>query len=288
MRPILKWIILTIREMLLRIISPLLRKTKHEFSIDQIKRILIIRLDGIGDLVLSIPAIKALRRRFPLAHITLMTTETTQDLLKGASYINEVIVLRKKTDLKKLSFDLIFDLLDDYSLKPVLIAYSIKAKFRAGFDIKGRGVFFDLKIPDPGVKRHYIDAMLDLVEMVGARAADHSPEIHISTSEQDDAVHFLRMNNVHEGDKVICIHPGGICWTKRWLPDRFAQLAEELIRKRSVKVIFVGAEYDRELIDQIRRKIPEKTLSCIGQPLRSIAALIQQSDVMVWNNGMLE
>lgn len=288
MRPILKAVILAIRGILLRVISPFLfRARRRKFLDDQIKRILIIRIDGIGDMVLTIPAIKALRQRFPSAHITVMTLEATKDLLRGALYIDEVIVYQKGLRLKELSFDLIFDFLDNYFLKPALIAYSIKAKYRVGFDIKGRGVFFNLRIPHPNDDRHYVDSMLDLVALVGARIDDRFPELIVPPSEQNKAVQFLRDSNIQEGDRIVCIHPGAIHWTGRWPPELFARLADELIQKKLAKVIFFGADYDIALIDQIRMRIKEESLFYIGQPLQSVAALIQQSDMLICNNSGL-
>ncbi len=287
MREIIKSIILAIRGLLLTIISLFLSKAKHVFVKEGVNSILIIRVDGIGDMILSIPAVKALRQQFPEARITVMTTETTKDLLQEAMYVDEMIVYRKGMDLKTLNYDLAIDLLDNYALKTALISYAVNAKYRAGFDIAKRGVFFNVKAPAPDKDKHYADAMLDLVGLLGAESDDRTLELDIASSAREEAVEFLRSHDIHGDDKIICIHPGAKNWTGRWLPERFAQVADQVMEKEIGRVVFVGAQYDGALIDQIKAELQGEAVFYIGHPLPNVAALIQQSDLLVCNNSGL-
>jgi lipopolysaccharide heptosyltransferase II len=287
MRALLKPVVLTIREALLRLMAPLLFRARREFFGEHIDRILVIRIDGIGDLVLSLPAIRALRQRFPSAHITVMASKANGDLIREAADINEMIIYRKGMDLKSLGFDLVFDFLDNYALKTARLAYSIKARYRVGFDIKGRGVFFNVKARQPDAHRHYVDAMLDLVALVGAETDNRFPELKVPSAAGDEAVQFLASHEIREGDRIVCIHPGAKHWTGRWLPERFARLADELARTQSAKVIFLGGPDDDPQINQIKTMVKEKALFYTGRPLQSVAALISRSRLLICNNSGL-
>jgi len=288
MREFLKSMILSLRGLLLKAISPFLYKGKCVLIDEPIHRILIIRIDGIGDMVLTLPAIKALRQRFPSARITVMTTQTTKDLFQGVSYVDEVIVYTKGMDVRALQVDLLFDFLDDYPLTTAMLAYSIKARYRVGFDVKGRGAFFNIKVSPPRAERHYVDAMLDLVAAVGARADERHPELVVNQEGQEGVAQFLRRNNIGREDVIVSIHPGGTNWTSRWLPQRFAQVADHLAQRLHAKVIFIGAESDSNFMDEIKSTITSDVVFFIDQPLRNVIALIQKSNLLIGNNsGML-
>jgi hypothetical protein len=87
----------------------------------ELKRILAIRIDRIGDIMVSLPALKALKEMFPLARISLLVAEGREGLLKDIPWVDEVITLKplRRTieELKEKKLDLAIDLLMDYPLK---------------------------------------------------------------------------------------------------------------------------------------------------------------------------
>ena len=107
------------------------------FEASGVKKILIIRLDRIGDVILSTPAIRAVRQKFPQARIDLMVNAYVKDIVIGNPWVNNVLIYKK--DVLDRDYD------SAIALQPGLernnLAYSSGAKWRAGYCGLGRRVF---------------------------------------------------------------------------------------------------------------------------------------------------
>lgn len=124
-----------------------LKKIQH-LQPDQIESIVAIRTDRAGDLVVSLPAIRALKELFPKAKLAVVARSQNLVLLNNNPLIDELIAFQGFWNLLKYlrrrKFSLAVDLLMDYSLRNAWIVFFSNASFKAGFAIAGRGRLFNI------------------------------------------------------------------------------------------------------------------------------------------------
>ena len=184
------------------------------------------------------------------------------------------------------------DLLMDYPIKPAIITLFSRAKFRAGFDTGGKGRFFDLALKPGAAGRDVASYMLDLVRAIArALGLDSSsvkgsaPEIALSDADRDFAQTFLADNNLPESGLLIGIHPGGRFPSQRWMPERFGEVAMNIIKEYNAGIIVVGDSSETGIIGKITASVGTRAVVAAGLPLNSLAALIERMDLLICNNS---
>jgi heptosyltransferase II len=258
--------------------------------------ILVVRIDRIGDVIVSLPAIKALKGIFPDARISLLLREEVIPLLRGVTYIDELLPYRGLIDsytiLRNKKFSIAIDLLMDYPVKPAAITLFSRAKFRAGFDMEGKGVLFNLALKPNPEARDVTSYMIDLVRAIAqAYGIDNSsikvssPEIVLSDADRSFARTFLADNGLVEDGLLVGIHPGGRFLSQRWMPERFSELAMKIAEEYNAGIIIVGALSEAGLIGKIAASLGPRAAVAAGLPLNKLAALIERMDLVVCNNS---
>jgi lipopolysaccharide heptosyltransferase II len=284
------------RRLFLTILKPLLTgrvcidvSQRHE-----IRKILFIRIDRIGDLVLSTPALKALKSAFAGSSLTVLASRVNYPILINNPYVDDVIVQDSSASLlqqiisarrlRKRYFDLVIDPLTGYDLKPAVIAYLTKAALRIGYPGYGREVFFNVVAPSIDAKRHFIDLVSELTTLIGADIEDRLPQIFLDQAELDRACRWIK-GQKSNGKKLVGIHPGGYYETQRWPVEYYAELATALHRQGGCFVIIFGGPHDSELIESLARRTIGHFAVFLDPDLRKTAAVISLLDVLVCNNS---
>ncbi len=267
------------------------------FDIEDIKRILLIRLDRIGDLVCSLPAIKVLKDNFPKAKISILVKEETFDLIKDHPFINEAIIWQGIRRFKRRDWDLAIDLLMVYSLKTAFLCWLSRAKYRLGFDIAGRGIFFNLRVKPKEEKKHMVEHTLDLIRSLPlvANICDpldiSKPLFYLKEDRKEEIKAWLKEKGIYEKDLLFVIHPGGYSPTQRWPEKKFARLIQTLMRNLKVKIVVIGTRKEREIVENVINQGADakpgisNILMAISWPLNRIVALIERADLFVGNNS---
>ncbi len=266
------------------------------------KRILIISLAGIGDLIMATPTIKAIRKEYPKAQIDFLTfPKGTKDVLEGGKIIDKFYLYydRKNTISKekpslmktiKNSFFLILKLrLKRYDLSVSvfpsasnslgLLAKLIGAKKRIGFESK--------YYTDPiewNYKDHKVEQNLRLLKPLGIEARDKEQFFYISNKEINFAKKFLK-NHIKTKGPIIGIHPG--CWwkasLKKWPIENYVNLVNMLIKKYNTHILVICGpseeEDGRRLKEMIREK--EKVTIIEKQNLKNTAAIIERCNLFI-------
>lgn len=263
--------------------------------------ILFIELAGIGDAVLSVPAIRNLRRCFPAASIVVLAYPETAQLLKKCPYLDRLFVLRHGRTgllenmttlikLKKMNFDKAINLYRLYStagaIKMRLLLNFIKPKIKIGRNTDGKGPFFDIKINDSSAsQRHDAQVKLDLIEALGCRIEDKHLEVWFDDSDTQFIRDFLEKNSVSDSDILIGINPGSRRPSRRWRQERYAATADELVKKYKAKIIMTGSQAEHGLIEKIIRKMSHRPIDTCGRlSLTQTAALINKCRLYISND----
>lgn len=264
-------------------------------------KILFIELAGIGDAILSGPAIRNLRRCFPAASIAVLTFPETAQLLEKCPYLDRLFVLRRGVagfsdsistliELRKMNFDKAINLYRLYSIsgafKMRLLLSLIKPKIKIGRNTDDRGSFFDIKIDDFSVsQQHDAQVKLDLIEALGCRIEDKHLEVWFDDSDTQAIRSFLEKNSISDSDLLIGINPGSRRPSRRWREERYAAVADELVKKYKAKIIITGSQAEHGLIEKIICKMFHPPIDTCGRlSLTHLAALINKCRLFISND----
>jgi lipopolysaccharide heptosyltransferase II len=282
--------------------------------------ILVVKLAGIGDLLLATPALRALRETYPQARIDLLVTPDSAGLLNGWKVIDHVIVLDKylfdypqqllwhPQNLLRLRplwhalrdghYDAVLLLhhltLPFGRLKHQVLMRATGARWRVGLD-NGHGWFLNVRIPDTGFgAMHEAEYAMAITEAVGVAIRSRHLEVPLSEEERQQARQLLY------GDKapdkvtrpIIAMHPGsgGYSTARRWAPERFAQLADTLFADVGGQLLLLGgpeeAELHQHIIGMMQSGMPVHSFAGKGS-IKVAAAVLELVDLFVGNDSAL-
>lgn len=296
MKAILKNIYLNLRKYILRVVAILIldRKLPDFGSGQDIEKVLFIRIDRIGDLVLSTPALRALKQAFPDSKLVVLASPSNYLLLLHNPHVDKVLVYDKKKrlgdkigiikQLRGYGFDLAIDPYPDYELKTALIALLSGSKKRVGYASYGREVFFNIEAPKIKDNQHFVDLTLEILNLLGIGAKDRTPEIFLTDDEKRWARNWLREEELW-GKLIIGIHPGGYYESQRWLPERFAELVDQLQKDKELGPIIFGGPGEEVLAKKISSMVSEEVLTYVEDDIRRFAVLLSCCSVFICNNS---
>ncbi len=265
---------------------------------DNYKRILIIRTDRIGDVLLSTPVIKALRNKYLQAYISMVVAPYAKDIVEANPYLDEVIIydkdakhkswlrsLKFASRLKKRKFDLAVILHPTNRMH--LLTFLSGIPRRLGYNCKF-GFLNNLKKPhtkQEGLK-HEAEYNLDLLSGSGVSGNPRDLFMPVKPESEQWAKNLFASRGIKEADKLLAINPGASCPSKIWPPDNFAQVAEILAKRHNFKILIVSGPKDTHLADVIARKIGDKALNLSGKTSVShLASILKRCDLFISNDS---
>jgi lipopolysaccharide heptosyltransferase II len=293
-KTIIKALYLNIRSFALKMAALFLFKKKSTLSLQNIESILFIRVDRLGDMVLSTPAFQAIKAALPQARLTVMASPANAPILKNNQDVDEVIVydrsagLHEKmkfiSGLRSRHFDLAIDPYTDYELKTAWLAGVSGAAHRVGYNAFGREFFFNCPAPNVEEDRHFIDLVLDLLKGIGIPYENRNPAIYPGADEKAWACQWLQEKGF-QGKKVVAIHPGAYYETQRWLPEYYADLIRLIREQTQAEVIVFGGSSDATVLENILSKLSNPVCVSIQEDIRKFVALLSQCHMFVCNNS---
>ena len=257
-------------------------------------RILIVEVNWLGDVLVSTPAIKALRGKFPDSFIACLIVPRVKEVLKGNPNIDRLIVYDEAglhkglfgkiglvRELRENNFDLA--VLFHRSFTRAMIVYAAGIPERLGYSTLKRKYLLTKPLPMPDKdSSHRVDYYLDLVKPLGCGTQDRFYEFFTSADDEEYIESFLEREGIVPGDFVVCLNAGGNWFPKRWPKENFALLADRLINEYKAKVIFSGSEQDVELVEEILRQMTYKPVIAAGYTsLKQSACLFRKADLLI-------
>lgn len=261
-------------------------------------RILLIRTDRIGDVILSTPAIKAVRDAYPNSHIAVMVRPYAEDIVDGNPYLDEVILydkdgghrgllgtLRFVRELRRKRFDLVLIL--HPTNRSNLIPFLAGIPERVGYDKKW-GVFLTKRLKDTKHlgEKHEIEYNLDVLRAIGIEAEDKSLYMPVKDEYEKIVDRFFALNNLRQEDGIIAAHPGASCPSKRWPAYRFGRVADELIDKHKFKVVIIGGPSEKAIVkDMHMAMLNEPIILSEEHSLGEVAAFLKRCRIFISNDS---
>jgi heptosyltransferase-2 len=270
-----------------------------KLSREGIDKILIRGTNWIGDAILTLPAVAAIRATYPQAHIAVLVKPWVADIYGLFSAIDEVIIYENKFDtptgvfrlarmLKGKKFDAA--ILLQNAIEAAIIVLAAGIPLRAGYDSDARGILLTHRVhrTEEIRKVHQIDYYLEMVKALGCVSVDR--EMHLESKINPlDAQDILRKFIPETKKTIIGIAPGATYGpAKRWFPDRFAAVADKLNEYFSSQGILLGGKADCEVAQEVQKLARTKLINLAGKTtLREAIYLISQCRLFISNDSGL-
>ncbi|MBF0121028.1 MAG: lipopolysaccharide heptosyltransferase I [Desulfobacterales bacterium] len=251
--------------------------------------ILIVKLSAIGDVIHTLPALNAIRKKYPNAHITWLVEEAAYPLIYGHPSIDRILLSKRKRWIKEKNIkeiykfikklrDTKYDIIIDFQahLKGAALILLAKGVRKIGYD-KGMEhdehsyIFLNERVKPVSMENHAIIRNLMLLEAIGI----DSYEIEYNLPIPD--------NKINKSNPIIAINPIAKWDTKLWDNIKFACLADRLIEKYNADIIFTGGPEDHKEVNDIMRYMKkDKAHNFSGKTtLKTLAYLYKNADIVI-------
>ncbi|MDZ7337237.1 MAG: DUF488 family protein [candidate division KSB1 bacterium] len=260
-------------------------------SAHQFQRILVSRLRFMGDIVLTTPLLRALRRAFPQARISYLAEAPFVQVLAHHPDVNELIELERQgtlgaqiglvRSLRCQHFDLAIDLLGNP--RSALLLWLSGAAQRVGFDYRGRRLLYTTVVRREPRPMTAIEFHLQVLGALGLPVAGMQTCLVTSAEEDHWAKEFLKAKGIAPGERLLVMHPGASWPAKRWFPDRFGELARRLVKELGIRVLITVGPGEEELAQGVA-SIAREAIVLGVMPIRHVMAVVKRAQVLVAND----
>ena len=262
------------------------------------QKFLILRLSAVGDVIRTLPAVKTLKEYFPSSTITWIVEEPSRALLESQHEIDEVILFPRRrwtqgiksitgiwatveemrkfiNELRRRKFDVALDF--HGILKSGVLSFLSGSPRRIGYDRRstkeGNFLFSNVKVKLPKEKISRFERNLALLKGIALEAKELKCGLDIPPEDRNYVTSFFKASPVPMRKPLIAIHPGTSpkAFFKRWMPDQYAQLADQLIQELNATVLFTWGDGEREWVEGIRKGMKKPSL--LGPQTESLTQL---------------
>ena len=270
------------------------------------RHILVIDFGQLGDVVMSLPALRVIRERFPDATITVAVGKPGGEIIGMSGYADGTIevdrvalrdgfkplsvlkILQVAKNIRRRQFDFVIDL---HSFAETnLLGFFSGAPKRLFSRRRGRSLDFLANFkPAPPVEennreRHQVDRYLDVLRPLGVSDAPRIPRLATRIDDDRRLDRLLSKSKAETGAPLVGLFPGAGHESRRWPLEKFAQLADSLARNDAVRpIVFAGPE-ERALIPRIRSIFPASTVVLDQLSIRQLASAQARLAVFVSND----
>jgi lipopolysaccharide heptosyltransferase II len=272
----------------------------------QVKHILCIRPDNMGDVLMTQPALKALKETYG-AQITMLTSSMGEEITRYMPEIDDTLVydlpwvkkpLTKHSEtidsvveqLKKSAFDgaIIFTAFSQNPIPSIMLAYMAHIPLRLAYC---RENTYELlthwvadKEPFDGIK-HGVERNLDLVKAIGATTQNTALSLTYNKTKEKKAMQILQKEGVSLEKPWLLLHPGVSEEKRQYPPARFVEAAKQIRNTLDYQIILTGNKKESLLTKHMQKEIGKYAFSVSGKmDLETFIALIASSPLLISNN----
>ena len=270
------------------------------------RNILVIDFGQLGDVVLSLPALRAIREKFPRARITVAVGKPGAPVVELSGYADATLpvdrvalrdgpkplsimrIIQLVRDVRSKEFDFVIDL---HSLSETnLLGFLSGASRRLYARRPGRSLDFLANfhtrppVEDTRHERHAVDRYLDVLAPLGIKGAARAPRLR-TRAEDDAAVEaMLKKARAHSGSLLIGLFPGAGHPSRRWPLERFGELADMLARNDEVRILVFAGPEEREMVKEVKSSFPRSTLVFDRLSIPQLASMLARVSVLISND----
>ncbi|MDE0186034.1 MAG: glycosyltransferase family 9 protein [Candidatus Poribacteria bacterium] len=263
------------------------------------RRILVVKLDHLGDMLLATPVFSNLRSAYPHAQIHALVGRPG------------VLVLQNHPDVNKtIRYDARFF---SRSNQPVLMRYAFqlfrnlrRKKYDLLIDLRGdwltvlfallKGTFYRLDLASLQTENklgifaftgsHQLDRNLDILRTARIPTPHRAPIFRLSLADRQWTDEFLNSANIVNDLPLVAIHPGSPIKLKRWRPERYAAVADWLVARKNAQILFVGVKSEVSAIAGVQKHMDGESTSVAGSTnLSQLAGILERCNLFIGNDS---
>ena len=257
----------------------------------KVKKILLIKLRGIGDVVLSTVTFENLIKEFPNAKIDYLTENPSFEFLNNLDFINDVVLFNRKStwarfkqlfEIRSKKYDLVFDFFSNPAT--ALVTYFSGAKYRCGYPYKGRTYAYNIFGPEERDKYHAAELHLKFLNKIGLQVNSNNLHFGIDQSSLEFAEIYFS-NNFSNNDLVIGISPSGGWESKKCDPIKFAEIADECVKRYNSKILILWGPGDKNEAIKIKEMMKSIAIFAPDSTVMQMAALLKKCSFVIANDS---
>lgn len=276
---------------------------RHKISPYEIKRILVRSANWVGDTVMMLPSLVAVRETFPRAEITVLANPWVLPLLENHPAVDRTIVIDKGrgviraakevlliiSRLRNVRFDLA--VLFQNAFEAALLSYLGGVRYRVGYNTDGRALFLTHRvIRDKAIlSAHQVDYFLGLAHAMGWQVKETNPVVYLNKEDSKAVDMMLSSEGVCENDMLVGLNPGAAYGpAKRWPAERFAVIGDWASKRWGAKVVLFGSPAEAAVAEEVEMRMNAQSLNVCGKTtLGQAMALIKRCDFFLTNDSGL-
>ena len=261
-----------------------------------IKNILLVRTDRIGDVILSLPMLPLLKRRFPNARISVLVRNYTRELVERHSSVDEVLVYEHEDSIRSLwnilkeirarKFDV--GIIPYPRFRSTLLMFLAGIRIRVGTGYRWYSILFNRKVYEhrKNAQRHEVEYNVNLLRSLGIEPTGAAQfELTVSSSAKKIVDSFLAENSISEKEKFVILHPGSGGSARDWRPENFSELGDKVKTLLGLKVLVSGGKGEDRLVQKVAEGMKTRPIIAVGKfSLEEFGALVQRAAVFVSNS----
>lgn len=272
--------------------------SKNREILPNIEKMLIIRADGIGDLLNSTPAIALLRKNYPSAEITVLARTLNAPVLLGNPDVDRVLVFDKQGKHRQLSEQLQFYRAlrsEQFQLVvamqtatwPHFVTFLSGASYRLGRYQKRFKSTLTHAWHGKYQKSetHEVDRNLELVRLICEGEGNRQLVFNLLLDEIANAKTLLASFGVEDDTFLIGIHPGGSSFDKRWPEKQYAELADKLVQHYNGTILLLHGPNEAELTHNIQKTMQSDAMTYAPNTIRELGSLLSRCNLVVCNDS---
>jgi len=255
----------------------------------EVKRILAVRNDRLGEFLLTIPALSALKDTYPHARLTLICDSYLKELAECIEGVDDIIVWERRKHsffemlslskiLRKQKFDscVIFNPSKEFNI----ISFLSGIKKRIGYNRKWGFLLTDTMEDKKSLgQKHEVEYNIELVQLAGVSAGQVSLSLQIQEKEHTA---ILRRLNIPEGRPLLAVHPFSSDSVKQWPFENFRSLIAELSRQLPAAIVIIGGKEEMERTRDFFSGLPDAVVNATGKTsLVELAVLLSKCALLI-------
>jgi len=275
-----------------------------------VRQLLVIRLDNLGDVLVTTPAIHAVKASLTSVKLTLLTSSIGAQVARLNPDVDDVIVYEapwmdpwhrlpqnsKREQqmiamMKERQFDgaIIFTSYHQSSLPAAYLCYLADIPLRLAASIDGPGSLLTTRHKHPERMMHEVERGLDLVNAIGLTTNNLDLVLKVPFMARENIYEFLSVQNVDPRRPLLVIHPGCSMPARTYPWDMYARVIDLLVECLDATIVVTGARDERTLVEQVLGKVQEHNrkaiFACAGiLPFPEFCAMIEAADLVITNN----
>jgi len=280
-------------------------------KLEGVRKVLLIRLRNIGDVVVVTPCTRAVKETFPEAHLSVLVERASEGVLLGNPYVDEILVLDRGRirevgpsrafwkelefllGLRRKGFDLVINL--HGGPRSALQTFFSGARYRLGgfpfwhpwnwvYNIRTRPI--KEVLGKDARDAHIVERHLATLKAAGLETKDPGLVMAVTGEAQASLDRLFREKGVGDGERLVTIHPASRGRSKRWREERFAQLADRLIEEFGANVLLVSGPKEKEVCRRVQAAMQREAVNLGGlTTLQELAALLKRSALFIGLDG---